>query len=995
MGNHHRNVTVTQDTKLAWPLERWDLERQRDMTDAISDGAALYTTLGYASAMCPGCSTSAGNSHGKTYRTEDAERRPSTLALQLRRTPWVPAARGGHHIGADAPVSLWWDDRALDINAMRTSPLQHLSIAEVRDWSAELRALCHLLSVDEAEPQRLLDLHQSLRTDLQDGRIDLQVGTARQSFLSLHRMIYERLVITEVLPDDFEVLCELGSDLVYRRRSQCRHDDGRFVGYTSRFGGRVAFVALARDKQAVAKALGVDPFVLSITRRGSELGEDITFDLHDELTDRIPEILALMVHYGSGSNTLDPTSQAFSRRANSLTKLRVRRVDNLVLDVCVADMPDVADTIGFATRDDSYLDTSQPGEPTIYHDMTGDGWRGSLRRRLGVHLAVLGDVAALSDTFTLLLTASESDREDLLQSWGVTATHIQEIRSQLGIVSEIERSRMLAWRRAVLAVLELSEDMPMIEALLDAGLSASDAEEVDWGPATSETAVLAILASHGVDLRQFSQALVNQGEPPLRIHVARDRLRAWLDSCGAHLAAVLSAGSLPEDDAKDAVGSLSSPAECDFLLDPTPTQFLEPVVVLLRQEGFYVEAEALAESGTKALADLVGLSSADLDERARELFDAEARQDRLLWLTRAWARELRLLSLLATHAGSTASAIRSEGERLDQILKSHTSPAGLAGELETLLPGDRWLQLRAEFAPMLADDLPGKPPVRESLLEAASSYGMPMDRAPAIDGILAAPRNHRVTTLNNHIRALKRSGVSPVQPLIAPQRSEPRRSEEQSRKPVNRVTVDANADRRKKQLGDEAENWALAALVTPLLELESAQRCDAIRAMLDFLDTEFKGPAVEELRDHAHAALNAYSDDEELLDHLRGFMHAASVSDMFGFDMLAWLSPGAQSATQSMAVEVKSASAGRGGSFYLSRGEWKRADELRAEYAVLVVGRSSSGEPSKMDLLVDPVWLVESGQLGLDPDTYRADYGPAGHGKRGLGSPTLQMDQAR
>lgn len=394
MGDHHRNVTVTEDTKLAWPLERWDLERQRDMTDAIADGAALYTTLGYASAMCPGCSTSAGNNHGKTYRTQDAERRPSTLALQLRRTQWVPAARGGQHIGADAPASLWWDDRELDINAMRTSPLQHLSIAEVRDWSAELRALCHLLSVGDAEPQRLLDLHQSLRADLQDGRIDLQVGTARQCFLSLHRMIYERLVISEVLPDDFEVLCELGSDLVYRRRSQCRHDDGRFVGYTSRFGGRMAFVALARDKQAVAKALGVDPFVLSITRRGSESGEDITSDLGDELTDRIPEILALMVHYGSGSNTLDPTSQAISRRANSLTKLRVRKVDNLVLDVCVADMPDVADTIGFATRDESYLDTSQPGEPTIYHDMTGEGWRGSLRRRLGVHLAVLVDVAA-------------------------------------------------------------------------------------------------------------------------------------------------------------------------------------------------------------------------------------------------------------------------------------------------------------------------------------------------------------------------------------------------------------------------------------------------------------------------------------------------------------------------------------------------------------------------------------------------------------------------
>lgn len=407
-----------------------------------------------------------------------------------------------------------------------------------------------------------------------------------------------------------------------------------------------------------------------------------------------------------------------------------------------------------------------------------------------------------------------------------------------------------------------------------------------------------------------------------------------------------------------------------------------------------VGAEALAETGTEALADLVGLSSADLDERARELFDAEARQDRLLWLTRAWARELRLLSLLATHAGSTASAIRSEAERLDQILKSHMSPAGLAGELVTLLPGDRWMQLRDEFAPMLADDLPGKPPVRESLLAAAAGHGMRVDRAPAIDGIVAAPRNQRVTTLKNHITALRRSGVLPVQPVIVSPQREPSTPNQQPRKPVKRVKVDVNADRRKKQLGDEAENWALAALVMPLLELEAAQRRDAIRAMLAFLDAQFKGLAVEELRDHAQAALKAESDDEELLDHLRGFMHAASISDMFGFDLLAWLFLGTQSTGQPVAVEVKSSSAGSGGSFYVSRSEWKEADKLRSAYAVLVVGRSSSGDPSNMDLLVDPVWLVESGQLGLDPDSYRADYSPAGHGQRGLGRTTLSADQA-
>ena len=149
-----------------------------------------------------------------------------------------------------------------------------------------------------------------------------------------------------------------------------------------------------------------------------------------------------MVHHAGGTNPLEPTSEAFRERAGRLRNLRVRQLDNLVLTVSVAGMPGVEETIGDTTQDESYLDTSKPGAPVVFHDFTGDGWRGRLRRRLAQHLAAVSDVASTyTDTFTLLMTASEEEREDLLRSWGVAPEHVHQIRTQLGIYTDSDRSR--------------------------------------------------------------------------------------------------------------------------------------------------------------------------------------------------------------------------------------------------------------------------------------------------------------------------------------------------------------------------------------------------------------------------------------------------------------------------------------------------------------------------------------------------------------------------
>jgi hypothetical protein len=78
-----------------------------------------------------------------------------------------------------------------------------------------------------------------------------------------------------------------------------------------------------------------------------------------------------------------------------------------------------------------------------------------------------------------------------------------------------------------------------------------------------------------------------------------------------------------------------------------------------------------------------------------------------------------------------------------------------------------------------------------------------------------------------------------------------------------------------------------------------------------------------------------------------------------------------------MCLEVKSSS---GGGFHLSSGEWRLATSLHDagegdRFAVLVVRRSKhGGVPAGMDLLVDPVGLVDSGQLRQDVDGYQIAY---------------------
>jgi hypothetical protein len=193
--------------------------------------------------------------------------------------------------------------------------------------------------------------------------------------------------------------------------------------------------------------------------------------------------------------------------------------------------------------------------------------------------------------------------------------------------------------------------------------------------------------------------------------------------------------------------------------------------------------------------------------------------------------------------------------------------------------------------------------------------------------------------------------------------------------------VDARHDQRKRELGDEGEWWALAAVTDAIMDLNEEERNAAIDAIEALLKKHFEGEPVDKACAHAERARLHGLDSEEQIEELSGLLHVSRYSDAFGFDLVGWLPNGSQGKSQAVCLEVKNSS---GGVFQFSRGEWSVAEKFHengrgSQYAILVVRRrKAGGVPRSMDLLSDPTALVNSNLLKMDPDGYQITYSAAG-----------------
>lgn len=440
------------------------------------------------------------------------------------------------------------------------------------------------------------------------------------------------------------------------------------------------------------------------------------------------------------------------------------------------------------------------------------------------------------------------------------------------------------------------------------------------------------------------------------------------------------------EEAKTIVQALRPPPEYGLSIDQAMTDLLSPVVAVLRNAGLQIELDSLADDSSATLARIGGFKTvAELDENVSRVFDEEEQSRFLSARAAQWHNEIRLLAVLARIGpADTRANIRETHENVSSKLPNNpSSPTDLRDALDTLL-GDH-PQLAMQIGEHLAGTANVAAPDRDELLAWAQQDGIATGHLDSVRKALEAPRRERARALRTRSQQLEDHGVRPVSPPalreMASKAPLKQASSESESKPklVRAIKVGEQHDRRKRELGDEGEQWALAAVIGRLIGLDHLARDAAIEQIVHLLRW-FKGSPVDQSLSHAPRARMKDLDEEELAEELVGLLLVASYSDAFGFDLIGWLPHNLNGEGQAVCLEVKS-SGGKG--FHLSRNEWSVAERLHDEgygdqYAVLVVRRGKDGGvPNAMDLLRDPVSLEKAGLLRCEVDGYHVGYSSA------------------
>lgn len=980
----HENVHIGEDFCFSWSFEGAEPER---LARSIARGAALYERLQWLWAFCPACRT-----HRTRYTTVPGDF-PSRLALQLQQDPWLPCVRDGLDIAEPLPApAAWWEPAPPESQNIKQSPLRYLPLVRANTPLPEslrkIAAIPQLATAPLARITRLLgDLQDAFLADRVDP--DPRKGTAKQAFVGIHRLAYNRLAeISSTRPEDVrkaveatKILCDVGKALDYVAAADARHDDGRFSAYRRYFGGRVPFSVLARDRDGVARRLGIKPFEIVFTRAATEEGLDVTELVAELLGERIAEFLAIVVNHSVGTQTLEIGSEQFRERARRLRRLRIVQLNQLLLEARVEDTDITASLSG--QRDfEVFLDGPTSPNPILYHTFRGEALKDGLRRRLGTSVAAVLENANYADLFTLLLQQEgDAAREEFLLEKGITAEDVDAIREAIGIQSEADRVRTRVWFAAIFDVLsgesEAAADL-LAEAMVAGGLSqevAARLVECGGGPEvrsdTSETGALALLVRSGISLERLHGALVARGDPGLVIRVASERLHAWRARHGRRVAAVF-ATKVPEAEAKALLARWTAPAALRFALDPEQEAVITPVVEDLLRLGWKPDVDAMSKDDpADELVRLAGCADVfDLDRRVRMLYNAEERAAILRRLALEWRRELRLIGVSVRSSGNDPRArIRSLGEEVDALIPPNPPlPSVVAVAMDAVLSDAH--RLRGALAALMVDDVSAPTPDRTQITALLLANGVDPTRLAEIERILAIPARAEVRRLRGHIEQIRTASLRVTPPPTRNVRPKPY----PKLSTIRGLHVGSGGEQRRRELGDEGERWALAAIVEPLLDYQTRQR--AIPEIVELLRA-FDGDPVDKALAHAETVLDPEIDEEDLLEELTALLHVSPYSDDFGFDLLGWLRPQAASEPVAMCIEAKNSVEAR---FHFSVGEWDRALQLRNQglgdrYAVLVVRRKRGlAMPERLDLLVDPVGQCDDGVMCRDPDGFLISY---------------------
>ena len=1007
-GKEHQNVILAEDYRFVWSLRDCAERDAEALARAVRLGVHLYETRFVALAFCAGCSDS--DSYHYTLRESvAADSFPSCLAIQLRHDAWLACTLDGQQLERPtAPRDAWWLERIPTGPGRSQSPWRFLPICGPNAGNVpdELRRLAQINTMELADLEVLTKLLRRLRETFEhpdEAGIDPRSSSAaRQAFIRLHGVAYERLA--ELAPgqsadliQQVGVLCELGDGLAFSPPQLARHDDGRFSTYVRHFLGLVPLIALPRDAQArVRRSLGVQPLEIRLTRRGEDEGTDVTSETRDFLSDRVPEVLAILVHHSLGTQTLELGSEIFNSRARRLRSMKVRKVRDLVIDASV-EGTNRSVTLGEGASEELFLEGPTTQSPTLFHDFHGESWRDRLRLRISPYLALVAENSAYAHTFALFLQAdSDADREEFLLELGITADDVEAVARQIGIEDEESIQRRNRWSSALLALcgVAISQEhvfdsvvraLPMIGIARDQAQSiveAGNSEEVRKD--TTESGPLWSLWKAGADLRLLDQLLKTQGDSGLRIGVAQRRLTNWINQYGNQVVAVFEEPAV-QGQVKTELRNLRADDSLAFDLDPGLHSVLAPITRLLSSRGFGVDSGRLAVDAEAELARLGNFGSKSrLNHAALGTLTSE--ETRRIQRERAaqWQRELRLIAVLCQIGPSdTRSSVRELDARVAEVLAGDFATAhALRSPARVLLRGNP--DLLEWFIAKLDSSVLAAPPDRARVLKASHRRGVDVSRLGLLERALDRPRQQRVRAITSRVQQLRTGdiviaapeGLAPFGESANPENSNRWSGDQAPPKNVPAIKVDPAHDRRRRELGDEGEQWALAAVIKQFLSFNSDERVAAVDDVRDLL-SRFAGAPVEAALAHITWVQMGGLDEEELIEALSSLLHVSTLSDAFGFDLIGWLPASPGQSPLATCFEVKSASDSQ---FHLSASEWALAERLHGSgegtrYAVMVVRRGkATGLPSRLDLLPDPVGLHRSGMLRLAPDSFAISY---------------------
>ncbi len=225
-GHRHHNVYVAEDYRFAWSLTAAALRDAVALVVALRHGAKLYADRLDLSVFCPQCADS-GSSHKAGRQSSSASGYPSALALQLRHDRWAACTLDGVALETPiAPVDAWWHSKPPTGAGLRQSPWRLLPLCgPATGMSEDLHKLAGTNTLDGASVDMVQSLLQELRVRYESGSLVVDPtssGSARQAFVGLHRLAYERLSelagqstgeVAEILGAT-GVLCDLGDGLV-------------------------------------------------------------------------------------------------------------------------------------------------------------------------------------------------------------------------------------------------------------------------------------------------------------------------------------------------------------------------------------------------------------------------------------------------------------------------------------------------------------------------------------------------------------------------------------------------------------------------------------------------------------------------------------------------------------------------------------------------------------------------------------------------------------